>query len=640
MPFVVLLGSLALSGLGIALFRRWLAGFDPMARLGLGGLLGLGVLGTYTLLVGLLPGGLDWGGFGVIVLALVGIWFLIQEFRGLTFAKPENVDLLAYLALAVGFLFALCAVLTPSTPNDWDSIAYHLAIPKIYLANGQIRPILFIHHSNFPAVVDLSFVWGLLVGGQAGAKAFILAYTVFGVLAIGGIAKEAYGKAASLWAMVAFATVPVVLWESGTAYIDVAHGLFAGFGLLLALKGLKDEHRASFVLAGLMLGLACASKYTGLQTLFVAALILGISLLLKRQSVRPVFTVVLIAVVVASPWYVKNVVWTGNPTYPFFYEVFHGQNWDQRRADIYAVEQKSFGVGLTTEKREWGKLGHAVLGLAYQPGRYINPMQTEGGGSPLGAIGLAVFGGLLFWSLAIKPKPFEAALLGAAGLSLILWFALSQQSRYITTLAVPACILAGGAAVDRRLAGRVVAGLIAIQAGITLYVNKQFVFDTSSQVALHKVDETEFLKASLGSYYGAVEKINALPAGSKVALYDQVFGFYLDTPYFWANPPHCTVIPYDQMKSGNDYVAAMSKLGFTHIYVQFVDPKTDGEFAKALGLNGIPEPLSAGLRDQWQHDWIQVWKVWLCDAVASGAIKPVAGFNKGLLLQLPVHFAS
>jgi 4-amino-4-deoxy-L-arabinose transferase-like glycosyltransferase len=634
MPLLVLLGALLLAGLGMTLAEKWLRPYDFGARLGFGGLLGLGLLGTYTLAVGLLPQGLRWGWIGVILLCAAGIPALVKESRHLKSApRPETTHFLAYAILGVGFLFALAGVLAPSTPNDWDSVAYHLAIPKLYLTGGQIAPIPFIHHSNFPSVVDLSFIWGLLVGGQAAAKAIILAYTAFGVLALGGVTRFIYGREAGLWAMVGFATVPVVLWESGTAYIDVAHGLFAGLGIVLALLGLQSNEKDKFGLSGLFLGLACASKYTGLQTLGVVVLILGVALLIRKKSLAPLGAVLGLSVAIAFPWYVKNVLWTGNPTYPFFYEVFHGRNWDQRRADIYAEEQRSFGVGLSKEGRAWPKLGQAVFGLAYQPGRYVNPGQALGLGSPLGAVGLVVFAGLLFWVLAVRPPPFEATVVIALALSLLLWFALSQQSRYIATLAVPACMLAGGAIARRGVGAVFVGAAVVIQAGVTLYLDKTYVFDSASQVALHKVEEHDFLKASFGSYQDAVDKMNELPVTSKVALYDQVFGFYLDVPYFWANPPHCTVIDYDSMKSGNDYVSAMQGRGFTHAYIQFVDPKTDKAFAAALGLSGPAIPLPPDLETAWKNDWIQVWKLYFIQAVASGQLKLVSAFTKGVLYE-------
>jgi hypothetical protein len=51
-----------------------------------------------------------------------------------------------------------------------------------------------------------------------------------------------------------------------------------------------------------------------------------------------------VALLVASPWYVKNFFFTGNPFYPFAYSVFGGRFWDEFRAAWYA--RAGTGIGL------------------------------------------------------------------------------------------------------------------------------------------------------------------------------------------------------------------------------------------------------------------------------------------------------
>src|SRR6185295_13803103 len=85
-----------------------------------------------------------------------------------------------------------------------------------------------------------------------------------------------------------------------------------------------------------------------------------------------------IAMAIACPWYIKNVVNTGNPVYPFFYSKLGGKNFSAPQAEQYSREQASFGVGTQDGHHDFTQIGHAVLGLGYQPGRFINPAQTFG----------------------------------------------------------------------------------------------------------------------------------------------------------------------------------------------------------------------------------------------------------------------
>ena len=628
----MLLFCLGAAGLGHVVFRRWTEALDSAARIGICGLLGLGLIGTVTLLVGIFPGGAALAWIPILAAAGFGLIGGVPLLR-LTHAsaKPEGAEWLAVVVLGLAFVFAFIVLLAPSTASDWDSIAYHMALPKLYISTGEVARARFASHSAFPAAVELLFLLPLKFGLQSGAKAVLLGYSSFGALTLFGLARERYGRAAGWWAAVAFAATPVILWESASAYVDVAHGLFAGLAVIFALRSALEK-RQDWVLAGLLLGFACGTKYTGLQAAAVLLLILGVLAARKRIQAgwKPLALVAGLALLVGGPWYVKNIVSTGNPVYPFLYERFHGVDWDQKRADIYRDEQYSFGVGVTAQGKDWTQLGHAVFGLAYQPGRYVNPLQTVGGGNPLGAVGIALFAGLLFWTLARRPDPLEGGLLAFVGISLVLWFTLSQQSRYATTLAIPACLMLGGAAVSGAI-GRIAAAAALLQAGYTLWLFKASSVDSVFPIAVGRVEPVDYLHADL-PFTEAAEVMNALPAESKIALFDQVFGYYLDRSYFWANPGHSTLIPYESMRGGGDFAEGLRKLGFTHLYVQFVDRETDPAFEGALGSARTQLPLD--IEQKWRADWTAAWKVYLIEAIASGEVTLVQGFRAGALFEL------
>src|SRR5262249_4474254 len=152
----------------------------------------------------------------------------------ITLSVPRDARLLAVAVIAIAMLFAVVGVLAPSDSIDWDSLAYHMAVPKIWLAGGKIEFISYIHHSNFPFTVDNLYIWGLTWGGESGAKAFALAFALLGTVSIFGLARQQYGDKAGWWAALAFGTTPMVVWLSGTAYIDVANGLYGGLGIAMA----------------------------------------------------------------------------------------------------------------------------------------------------------------------------------------------------------------------------------------------------------------------------------------------------------------------------------------------------------------------------------------------------------------------
>jgi hypothetical protein len=343
--------------------------------------------------------------------------------------------------------------------------------------------------------------------------------------------------------------------------------------------------------------------------------------------------------VIASPWYIKNVVNTGNPVYPFFYSKLDGHNWSAPQAEEYSREQASFGVG----RDEGGKLdktqiGHAVLGLAYEPGRYINPLQKFGGGTPLGAVGVTVLCAMLAWAFSGRARAFEIFSLGAIGVSLAMWFLLSQQSRYIVTLSIPLAVMLGGG-IYRLRAGPALSWIAFSQAAIAIGLQIYLVSWAQFPVAIGLESPSTFQSQRI-PFYEAAQAINrTVPKTGRVALYDEVFGDLLEVPYYWANPGHSNEIPYDTMQDGNDYANAMQKMGFTHVYVNLSrtvhDPEQVRAWIAAMGLNGQPQPWPAEIAQKYNlNGFEQHFVPLIADAAVRERLRPVQAFNTGILFVI------
>lgn len=625
--------SVALSGLGLGLLKRLAPERDVCFRLGAGGLVGLGVLGLASLLVLSLPGGAKWGLGLPIGLVVVGLAIGWKELGAMLRMgrKPVGAEWAFVGVYLLTGLFALVGVLAPSTMMDWDSLAYHFAVPKLWIQAGQAYSVSFIHHSNFPFVVDNLYVWGLQWGGESGAKGFSWMFALFGGLAIFGFARERWGGFAGWWSALAFAGMPVVAWEAGTGYVDVAHGLFAGLGLLQCARLIETGKRGDALLAAIFLGLAAGSKYTGLQTIAVCALVLVVAAVVLRIGWKEATLTVGLAILIASPWYVRNAVQVGNPVFPFFYEQLGGKHWDQFSADIYRDEQQSFGVGRKEGGgRDWSQFPHAVFGMAYQPGRYTNPAPTQGMGHPVQALGVAVFAVAVCWLASGRLRRLEAATLGGLLAGFVLWFALSQQSRYAANFGVPLAVMLGGAVAWPR-SGAALAVVAALQSVVTLGLVKTSVTDLQLPVVLGRVEPDAY---RAGTFFSRAQTINREAIGGKVALYDEVFGFWLDVPYFWANPGHSTEIPYASLDDGVALADHLKSMGFTHVYLNlaFQDPAFRDRWLEAMrpGGAGFSPEEAKGL----DGDLRTKWKRLLAEAVSAGRLAPVAQEGRSLLFIL------
>lgn len=647
---LILLLALAVAYVsGRALKCFWQNG-DDATILGIGGAFGLGILGSAMGLGGL--AGLAFG-YSLAALAFGALlYFAIRTPWKLNIAKLEGSEALFVLVIGVALLFALIGALSPSTTVDWDSLAYHLAVPKLWLQMGRVESIPYIHHSNFPSAVDSLFLPGLAMGSQTAAKIVMPVFMSCGVLSIFGLTRDMYGKSAAWWAALAFATVPLVIWECGSAYIDVAHGLFAGLGFIFTCKAAFEQDPSRIRIASILsivgLALAAGSKYTGLLFIFIAAFVALIILIRRKVGPTPAVLILLGALLFTSPWYIRNVIWKGNPVFPFFYSKFGGAGWDKRRADIYTHQQNTFGVGraATADQPDMAqnplqptRLGISVLGLSLSPGRFIDPSPTDGGGFPMGAMGCALLAGLFATMATGKSRGVERGLVFICLLTLVAWFGLSQQARYILAIAAPLSLILGGG-IARLALGKVLSVVTALQAAVSLFVLYTNVTQRQIEVVSGKMSVEEYQRRGI-AFYTPAKEINDLKV-KKVILYDEVFGFLLDVPYIWGNPGHSTLIDYDRLNDGRSFVDELRAQGFSHVYLNlgsaFGGHDQMTRFLAACKMGG-DQPLSEKEHLDYAGNFEVKYKFLVADAACKGFLKPVdahVGNTSGwVLFEIP-----
>jgi hypothetical protein len=342
---VVALGT----GVGLVLLRRldlspaerlpWAAatGLDLVALAGLG-------LGAVGLLRPWLLWLLTFGGLAAtarpLARALRALW---SDPSWRPVGRFETF-LAGYCSLALAI--ALAWALTP--PTAWDGLVYHLTGPRLYLATGRISHPLDLPYLGFPQLVELLFTWGMGLTGERAAAAIHWFYAVIAVGAlVGAGGRRGYVAAAVLL------SAPSLVLLAGWPYVDLAQLLYTTLAFLALMRHASSPPPVPprlwggpwLLLSGVMAGLALSTKYTALAVLPALGLVqiancrlqiadsklqIARSRMCNLQSaicnlLFPCTT----ALLLWSPWLVKNLLLTGNPTYPFF---FGGRYWDSWRA--------------------------------------------------------------------------------------------------------------------------------------------------------------------------------------------------------------------------------------------------------------------------------------------------------------------
>jgi hypothetical protein len=318
--------AIALVGLAGGVGRRLLtvSSLAPLERFALQAALGVGILALIWLVVGLLDGYqpiVSW------VTLILGVIIFRRQILGwlweLGFLKhlwAESSKLGKTLGIGSGLLVFGQLLYALAPPVKWDALMYHLQLPRLYIAAGRFEFIPSNPYWGQPQLSEMLYTWGMALRGNETATA--LSWMLMVVLLVGVLGSVATRTSpASGWlAVVALLVGYSFRGMMGWAYADGLAALF-GFCVLVGLLAWQEQGEERWLLwAGVFAGFALWAKLTAgiLLPVVVAAIFL-----FKRSGLPDKFKssgqVVLVALLVFSPWLLVNTLATGNPLYPYIW---------------------------------------------------------------------------------------------------------------------------------------------------------------------------------------------------------------------------------------------------------------------------------------------------------------------------------
>ncbi len=564
--FIILAG-------GVGRFLFVFENHEPWTRCYLQAAIGIGLLAILVLLVGSL-----WIVtpllFLVILLLLSLLLFkqsvswIKEIFSKASDANQKTSKVARLIIILVGLIFLSQLLVSLAPATRYDALNYHLTLPKTYLLQEKISDVPWLVMSGMPQVSEMIYTFLMALGGESSVLVFNVFIGALITLGLVGFLRKRVGQesawvaAASLFGGYTFASA--LSW----GYVDLMSAFF-GLGVVLLLDDYRrSDQLKSIFLAGIFSGLAFGCKYPA-GVIFFAGLVALIFYGIQKKNKNWLNAIGLFcsgAALLAAPWLIKNLIFTGNPIYPFF---FASGSMNQMRLDVYQGMQA------------YGNL----LDLFFLPIRatIMGVDGTHGYSVSTGPLLLGL-GMLAFLSWEEKEEQQKISIVNAGLITLVgllVWTIGNQfsgyliQTRFYFVLFPAFAILAGFGhfQIKQYRLGQVRIGRLAnIFIIIVLAFNTyQLISELVEKGVLANVfgitSDQEYLEKNLGWYARAIDEVSNLDPDQKVLMLYEPRGF--------GCIPICDPdeildqwkVAFHEFDTEDKILASWKNNGFTHILV-------------------------------------------------------------------------
>ncbi len=494
--------------------------------------------------------------------------------------------------LAVIFGSSFITALAP--PFRYDALVYHFALPRLYLLAHKFSYVPELMFWGMPQIAEMNYTWATILGGPSAALLSGWSAGLLACVGVLGIIASEHGSSSG-WAGTA-ALLSGFTLASGLAwgYADWWTILF-GVGFMGSLFIWKITDRDALLgLAGIFVGFGLGAKYTAGILLISGAVVI---ILQRRSKPGRIFRSLLwfcgAALLVFSPWLVKNALATFNPVYPLLFP--SGEMSLLRLANYQGGEP-------------WG----SWLDVLFLPVRAVlwGAEEAPGYSASIGPLllGLGLLAGIFWRSFSERQHKTMVVAVQLAGASLLIWIIagrfsayLLQSRLYLAVFPVFAFIAGSGYYAVSRIERQgvrlefIVKALIILVLGLnTLDVGIDTIKSKAGQQILGFQSRAEFLGDNLGWFAPAALSLLDLPAGAKVLMLYEPRSYYclpicqpdeiLDR---WIRARHEQ--DPENPASPADILNNWKAMGFTHILYN----KAGADFLRHEENQGDPEDWEA-----------------------------------------------
>ncbi len=244
----------------------------------------------------------------------------IQNFK--ISIDPEFI----FFVLIIFLLFA-SFLFTLAPPVFYDSLEFHIAVPNYYIMEGKIKYMEGNVFSNTTLYLQMIYLFGMLVKNEFLAPLLTFLMGVILVLSLVPFGKRFLSLNYSLLPPLILLSLPLTSFLMTTPIQDLPLSLFSFLTFYSYLIFREDGKSGWLILTGIFLGFSIGIKYQALYLCLLLPIFMLITGKGLKEKLNFIAIIFLIAFAISSPWFLKNIFYSGNAVYPMLFKFFGGKGW-------------------------------------------------------------------------------------------------------------------------------------------------------------------------------------------------------------------------------------------------------------------------------------------------------------------------
>lgn len=474
------------------------------------------------------------------------------------------------ILLGVLFFIILINLLTTFAPVfEWDSVAYHLAFASDYKRHHSliVQPSLI--YTFMPQGMTLIYTIGELF--YPGTLAVLIAYffNVFGALGIYSIINKKNSEVSALISSLIFLSIPVITERLNQPHVDLSLTFIFICSTIIFLKYIEEKNKKTkiyliFILS-LLTGISLFIKFTAffLFPSFLIGFIFDKLIYKRNHPYNHIFILVVISFILASPWLIRSYTYSGNPVYPYAYNLFGGKYLGSHLTDVYSKYHVIYSLDRNLKNTLFVLWNMTFKNESFDSMFGISPWF------------ITIIPLILFFYKDMKNFREWVLLFIISSAIMIIIFLIAPNMRYFFPALALMSILVG-MIIDILIKQRILKWVILTTLTISLLFNFALWYGINSKninflVTSQTKDEYHSALKNNDPYV-AMEWVNKnTPKYSKILLVRELRGYYLDRDYLHNNPSSL-YINYYSINDSKHLINRLRQLNVSHILINEGSP--------------------------------------------------------------------